>query len=90
MALINKDGQYVSYECSALIAELKEDIEEFGENKKVMVWCRDTQGVTLFVNYDFILGESPVFKKELASNERLITMTMGELLPQLEKQNNIF
>ena len=54
MAFTNKRGENISFECSELIDELKSDIEEFGGDKIVAAWCKDTHGVTLYVNYDFI------------------------------------
>lgn len=37
MAFINEQGLGISYECSELIKELKEDIVEFGGDKVVAV-----------------------------------------------------
>ena len=39
MAFINKYGIKISYECAELIKELKQDIEEFGGDTIVVVWC---------------------------------------------------
>lgn len=33
MAFINKNGQSISFECSELIEELKDDISEFGGDR---------------------------------------------------------
>ena len=54
MAFINSNGERISYDCSDLIEELRDDIEEFGGDTVVNVWCREDQGVTLYTNYDFI------------------------------------
>lgn len=78
----------ISYECSELIRELKRDILEFGTGKEVAVWCRDYEGITLYTNYDFISDEK-INPTELQSVEYIKTMTMGELLPLLERQNAI-
>ena len=40
MAFINSHGKKISFECSELIEELKEDIAEFGGDKIVAVWCK--------------------------------------------------
>lgn len=78
----------ISYECSELIRELKRDILEFGTSKEVAVWCRDYEGITLYTNYDFINDEK-INPAKLQSVEYIKTMTMGELLPLLERQNAI-
>lgn len=62
MAFINKNGQSISFECSELIEELKDDISEFGGDRIVAVWCREYQGVTIYTNYDFITDDKPLQK----------------------------
>lgn len=65
MAFINKNGQSISFECSELIEELKDDISEFGGGRIVAVWCREYQGVTIYTNYDFVTDDKPLQKTEL-------------------------
>lgn len=89
MAIVNKDGMKISFECSDLILELKEDILEFGEDAPVCVWCKDEYGVTLYTNYDFIEEENPITSDELDVGEYFKEMTMGELLNALKRQNEI-
>lgn len=89
MAFVNADGKSVSYECSELIEELKQDITEFGGNKVVAVWCKEHEGVTIYTNYDFIEEEEPLRESELKDGEFLKQMTMSALLIVLEKQNSI-
>lgn len=89
MAFINKYGQSISYECSELIEELKQDIQEFGGNTIVSVWCKEQSGVTLYTNYDFNEDEMPIEESELENGEYLKKMTMTALLILLEKQNEI-
>lgn len=79
----------IGFECSELINELKEDIAEFGDNEEIAVWCKDYDGATIYTNYDFINPESPIEPSELKNDEYIKLMTMGELLPLLEKQNSI-
>lgn len=79
----------ISFECSALINELKADIAEFGNSKEIAVWCKDYDGATIYTNYDFINPESPIEPSELKNDEYIKLMTMGELLPLLDKQNSI-
>lgn len=89
MAFINEYGKNISYESADLIEELKEDIEEFGGHTVVAVWCKEEQGVELYVNYDFIEPESPITAAELKEGEYLKKMSMTALLMLLEKQNEI-
>lgn len=89
MAFINEDGKSISYECSDLITELKQDIAEFGGNKVVAVWCKEYEGVIIYTNYDFIEEEEPLRESELKDREFLKQMTMSALLIVLEKQNSI-
>lgn len=90
MAFVNANGENISYECSKLIEELKEDITEFGGNKMVAVWCRKYKGVVIYTNYDFMEEDLPFNKSELKDGESLIQMTMSALLVVLEQQNSIF
>lgn len=88
MAFTNPQGLNISYECSGLIRELKADIEEFGGDMIVAVWCKEKEGVTIYTNYDFIEKE-PLKQGELQPGEYLQKMTMSALLILLEKQNEI-
>lgn len=90
MAFVNSDGRRISFECSALIDELKQDIAIMGKDKIVAVWCKTYMNVTLYTNYDFINDEDPISKNELKDGEYILEMTMGALLPLLEKQNAVF
>jgi hypothetical protein len=89
MAFINKQGKSISYECSELIEELKADIEEFGGSTIVAVWCREYEGVTIYVNYDFICDDEPVETSELRDGEYIKQMSMTALSILLEEQNRI-
>lgn len=89
MAFINEQGIKISFECSDLIKELKEDIAEFGGDTVVAVWCKDNSGVTIYTNYDFIDEEQPITEKDLDKDEYIEKMTMSTLLILLEKQNEI-
>lgn len=89
MGFINSDGVNVSFECSDLIEELKADIEEFGGDKIVAVWCKEESGVVHYMNYDFIKKEDPITEDELQEGVYLMKMTMSALLLLLEMQNEI-
>lgn len=89
MSFINENKENISYECSELIEELKQDIAEFGSSKIVAVWCKEIQGITVYTNYDYITENQAIDESELESGEYLKEMTMGELLTALEAQNTI-
>lgn len=89
MAFINKYGKKISYECTDLIEELKQDIDEFGGHTIVAVWCKECEGVIIYTNYDFIEEEMPIQKSEIDDGEYIKKMTMTALLIVLEKQNEI-
>ena len=94
MAFEGKDGIKISYECSGLISELKNDIAEFGEDTLIYVWVKeDKDGIALFTNYDFIDDEMPITADELKTmkdrGEHIEVMTMGILLPILVQQNEV-
>ena len=89
MAFINKYGIKISYECAELIKELKQDIEEFGGDTIVVVWCMEFDGITLYTNYDFIEEEEPIMENELRDGEFFEQMTMTALLILLEEQNKV-
>lgn len=89
MGFINSNGQVISYECTDLIEELKEDIAEFGKDTKIVVWCKDYMGVIIYTNYDFISRKEPIGQYEFDKDEFSKEMTMRELLELLEKQNSV-
>ena len=89
MAFTNKYGKKISYECTELIKELKQDIEEFGGHTVVAVWCKEYEGVTIYTKYDFIEEEMPIQESEIDDGEYIKKMTMSALLMILEKQNEI-
>lgn len=83
----------ISYASDELIAELEEDIAEFGPEEKIAVWIRkypDYGGVEFIVNYDFLTEEQPVdMAKELGGNERMAIMRAADALEVLKEQNRI-
>lgn len=90
MALINQNDTHIIYESLELIADLKQDILEFGNDYIVAVWCKEIDGVTVYTNYDFINEDSPIDQSELQDGEKIKPMTMGALLTALEQQNLLF
>lgn len=90
MALINQNNTHIIYESLELIADLKQDILEFGNDYIVAVWYKEIDGVTIYTNYDFINEDSPIDQSELQEEEKIKPMTMGALLVALEQQNSMF
>lgn len=90
MALINQNNTHIIYESSELIADLKQDILEFGNDYIVAVLYKEIDGVTVYTNYDFINEDSPIDQSELQDGEKIKPMTMGALLVTLEQQNSMF
>lgn len=75
----------ISYECTELIEELKEDIREFGGDLLIEAVERDYSGVPVYVDY-FIDD----FKEtDLLQNESTVRMTAAALLTILEEQNQV-
>jgi len=70
MAFVNNLGQSVSFECSDLIEELKEDIAEFGGDLIVEVITEEKEGVTIYKDYNFIDDDQSASFK-LSDNEKV-------------------
>ena len=89
---------HISYECSALISELKSDIAEFGKQEPCCLFWQvksvkipfngQTIGVEFLVNYDFVDEDNPLTEEE-KENFRTEFSTLGRALEILEKQNEI-
>ena len=89
MAFVNSKGLSVSFECTDLIKELKQDIAEFGNNLMVEVIAKKSYGVTVYTDYNFIIDdEDTAF--ELEPGEQLVKMPAVELLKLYEKENEVF
>lgn len=90
MALINQNDTHIIYESLELIADLEQDILEFGNDYIVAVWYKEIDGVTIYTNYDFINEDSPIDQSELQEGEKIKLVTMGALLVALEQQSSMF
>ena len=78
-----------TYECSDLIAEAKEDLEEFGSEEIVAVWFKTISGYKYAINYDFMTKEKPIGTSELEEGEELTFLSLKALIEILEDQNKI-
>lgn len=83
------EGHY-SYDSDELIKELKQDIFEFGEDKKCILVYKVVNNHIIFTNYDFITREYPFNpKEELEKDEKYIITTFKYALEVFEAQNKI-
>ena len=91
MAFKNQDGLLVSFFCDELIAELKEDIAEFGGHMPVDVIVQQSHGVTLYKDYFPCVQGEPLErdKIELSDGESWAKMSAIALLIMYEKQNRV-
>lgn len=78
----------VSYDCEELIEELKEDIEEFGEDEEMYAFFEVICGHTFLTNYDFITEEEQLRPEEV-SEATVQIMKAKDILKILEEQNKI-
>lgn len=78
----------ISYECSELIEELKEDIKKFGDIN-MYAFFEKVNGHMFLTNYDFIEEEMSLNVKELKDDTIIKIMKAKEILDVLEKQNSI-
>lgn len=91
MAFDNKDGLKVSFFCDELIAELKEDIAEFGGHMLVDVIVQQSHGVTIYKDYFPCVPGEPLEREkiELSEGESWTQMSATALLMMYEKQNSV-
>lgn len=84
-----KDGKHISFECSEMIAEVKQDILEFGDDCEVYAVKRKGKtGVTWHVDYYYEINN--LVEDQVGLNgDTLVKTTLGDLLPLLIKQNEI-
>ena len=83
MAFVNDEGISISFECSELIEQLKQDINALGGEKIVIVKCKEQMGVEIYTDYSL---EKDI---KLKDGEYLKSMTMTALLIVLEQENSI-
>lgn len=88
MAFINDSGQSISYDCADLIAELKEDIAEFGSDTILEVVTEQRDGITIYKDYNFISGgDGNNF--DLSEGEKVQKISASALLHLYETENSI-
>lgn len=87
----------ISYDCEEIIAELKTDIAEFGENEKAwgviikrkvkLPFTKIEKEVEILSNY--LIGEEEPPTEEELEGGRAELSTLGELLKIFEEENKI-
>lgn len=89
MAIEGNDGLQYSFESTALIEELKQDIAEFG-NMELYAWYTIRAGVKLYTNYAFPEPEMPLdYDKQVKPDEDVEVIRANDLLAKLEQQNSL-
>ena len=80
----------LSYESEDLIEELRQDIEEFGEDHPCILVYKVIEDYIFFTNYDFIVEEKPFNPdEELEKDEHYLVTTFKYALEVFEAQNKI-
>lgn len=79
MAFINNQNKHISYDCSALIDELAQDIKEFGSDLVVEVVVKNVDGTEIYKDYNFIEDDTPN-NFTLKDGEYIKKMTTAALL----------
>lgn len=87
MAILNDMGQQVSFECTELIEDVREDIQRMRRTKKVSVACRVKAGVK--VVFDYALDKEEEKRIQLTEDEWMESMTLGQLLAYAIRQNRL-
>lgn len=89
MAFRNKHGKAISFDCSELIEELKEDVAEFGGDMIVEVATQEVDGVTIYKDYNFVDDSDTEHTFELKKGEKIQRMSASALLLLYEQENGI-
>ena len=85
---IYKHGMNYSQDSEELIADLKQDIKEFGPKKTYYAFFKLVDDVKLYTNYDIIEPDVPLTSEEIKDGEKVEILTAEKLLERLEKQNS--
>lgn len=87
MAIVNDAGQQVFYACADLIANVRKDVAHVRRTKKVSVACRVKAGVKIV--FDYALDKDEEQRIQLADDEWMEAMTLGQLLAYAIRQNRL-
>jgi len=81
---------FVTHDNEELLAEIDEDIFEFGENYKVAVWIRIVESQHIITNYDFISEERPIdYSKECGADEHIEILKLRTVKEFLIRQSGL-
>ena len=89
MAFSNKFGHKISYECTELMEELKQDIQEFGGELLLYVITTRSHGVQLYIDYSFYEENFDFSELNLKPGEEVVKMTASAFMELLKIQNEI-
>lgn len=87
MAILNDMGQQVSFKCTELIEDVRGDIQHLRRTKKVSVACRVKAGVKIV--FDYAIDKDEEKRIQLADDEWMEAMTLGQLLAYAIRQNRL-
>lgn len=81
------EPDYVRYDLS-LIDEVKADVEDFGGDTLVNVWCQPlSSGRVVYRNYNLIVEGSPVKPEAIPEGQYITQMSLSAFLALTELQN---
>ena len=83
------DESHISYECSDVLSEIKEDIDEYGDDTVCYLYYSIRHNMIVFHDYALIEDLSnPAFK--LQEDEFRLKGTLKQALEIFESQNRVF
>lgn len=89
MAIKNQDGRLISFSCEKMIAEVAQDVWEFGGKSTVSVVAisKLMHGVRIIVDWYFKEDDCPELRGDRKDFEIEEEMTLPELLRRLKIQD---
>lgn len=78
-----------SFDATELVEELERDIDEFG-NIDMYAFFEKMDNQTFLTNYDFIVEEAPLNKKDFSNNCTIRIMKAKDILKIIIKQAEIY
>lgn len=88
MALTNKYGENISYDCTELIEKLKADIKKYGDERIVEVVTEERAGVKIYKDYKLKNDEINIVRA-LSPSEKVEHVTATALLMMYDMEKSI-
>lgn len=83
MAITERNGELISYDCEDLIESLELDISEYGKDCKIYAISEVMHGVEIYTGYEY------ADRIQLKRGQKYTLMSAGQLMDILQKQNSI-